>query len=98
MIKAIRNTAIVAALFVSTFVTSPQASADEGDQLATQICETLSAAPYDRTIEAVGTVLMTDGGLDAETAAKVIIVAVLEYCPDNAPVIQHYIDNAGTGA
>ena len=86
------NTRLAAAtavtLLAATTLAAP-ATADKADQVAVEICTTLSEDPQPDTVGAIGLWLMATGA-DAETAAAAVVYSVSEYCPQHFDIVRAY--------
>jgi hypothetical protein len=90
--------AITAAVTLAAATTfAPPAGADEVDRLATAICTAFETNPRPATVGAVGNILIEEGA-DAEQAAAIVVISVLEYCPQHFGLIQQFSTSAGTYA
>lgn len=80
----------------------PPAKADPVDAYVSQnaavICDSLYARPLLSTIDAVVAAVMQDTGWDAYTSGRVVGMAVYNICPENAAVVDRYIDVYASGA
>ena len=85
----IRLAAATAVTLLAATTFAAPATADNADQVATQICTTLSEDPQPDTVGAIGLWLMASGA-DAETAAAAVVYSVLEYCPKYFDIVRAY--------
>jgi len=85
----IRLAAATAVTLIAATTFAAPATADNADQLATEICTTLSEDPQPDTVGAIGLWLMASGA-DAETAAKTVVYSVSEYCPQHFDIVRAY--------
>jgi len=89
--------AVAVAATTATVLAPPAAKADKVDQLATAICTTIEADPRPSTVGAIGVTLISKGA-DAEQAATIVVMSVLEYCPQHFGLIKQFSSSAETYA
>jgi hypothetical protein len=89
---------ITAAAAIATVALAPTAQATPVDQVATALCGALSQSGDPDVIGRAMLVLTNEGGLTTAQAARFVIGAVNEYCPDNAYLIDQFIDQNSGGS
>lgn len=89
---------ITAAAAIAAVAFAPQAQATPIDQLATALCGALSQSEDPNVIGRAMLILTNEGGLTTAQAAQFVVGAVNEYCPDNAYLIDQFIDQNDGGS
>lgn len=58
---------------------------------AANVCQLLDDAPRLTTVSGLFNAIETDTGWDTDTAARVIVASVGDYCPHNWPVLNRFV-------
>lgn len=88
---------ILLALAAASLILAPVTHADDYDRLANALCTDLYASPSLSEVDFELQALVASG-LTYTQAAKFMVAAVAQYCPDNLVLLKHYADSGSKGS